>query len=89
MAVNLRLKALRVGHGLYQKDMCAILGLKAEGSYSQKENGKRSFTQREIKIISDTFHLSGDQIREVFFDQQITSNEKLNLIEDSKAKIMA
>ena len=89
MAVNLKLKALRVGHGLYQKDMCVILGLKREGSYSLKENGRRSFTQREIKIISDKFHLSGDQIREVFFDQQLYTNDKFNINEDTKSKIMA
>ena len=80
MAVNLRLKALRVGHGLYQKDMCMLLGLKAEGTYSQKENGKRSFTQNEIKIISDAFNLSGDQIREIFFDQSLFTKDKLHIL---------
>ena len=76
MAANLKLRALRAGHGMNQKDMCALLGLKAESSYSQKENGKRPFSQSEIKIISQRFGLNGDQVMSVFFEYPLHTDSK-------------
>jgi transcriptional regulator with XRE-family HTH domain len=66
LAVNLKLKALRVGEGLNQKDMCALLGLKGEGSYSMMENGRRQFKQAHIATIAQRFKLDGEQIKEIF-----------------------
>jgi len=77
LATNYKLRALRVGHGWYQKDMCALLGLKAEGSYSQKENGKRPFSQQEIATIAKQFNLDGEQIKAIFFQDSISSNDNL------------
>jgi len=77
VSINFKLRALRVGHGFYQKDMSALLGLKADGSYSQKESGKRAFTQREIQIISDKFDLDGEQIKSIFFNSELTSNDNV------------
>lgn len=67
MKPNLKLRSLRVGKGMRQKDMCSLLGLKGEASYSQKENNKRPFSQQEIKKIADFFDLSGDDIKDIFF----------------------
>lgn len=67
MKPNLKLKALRVGNGMKQKDLSALLGLKSEAPYCQKENGKRQFSQREISIIVDRFNLSGNDIKDIFF----------------------
>jgi len=52
---------------MYQKDMCELLGLKAESTYSQKERGIRGFSQGEIKKIIDRFNLDGTQIKEIFY----------------------
>mgnify|MGYP005872532745 CR=1 FL=1 len=67
MKPNLKLRSLRVGKGMRQKDMCSLLGLKGEASYSQTENNKRPFSQQEIKKIAYFFDLSGDDIKDIFF----------------------
>ena len=67
MAIYYKLRALRAGYGMYQKDMCELLGLKAESTYSQKERGIRGFSQGEIKKIIDRFNLDGTQIKEIFY----------------------
>ena len=77
MAVNLKLRATRVLHGMTQKDMCNLLGLKAEGSYSLKESGNRPFTQKEIRIIAERFDMNGEQIKDIFFDIQLNTKEKI------------
>lgn len=76
MAVNLKLRATRVLHGMSQKDMCVLLGLKAEGSYSQKESGNRPFSQKEIEIIANRFNMDGEQIKDIFFNSKLHANEK-------------
>jgi len=67
MRPNLKLKALRVGSGMKQRDMSVLLGLKTEAPYCQKENGKRQFSQREISIIAEHFNLTGNDIKSIFF----------------------
>lgn len=79
MPLNLKLRSLRVLHGLTQKDMSQFLGMKKDSSYSQKECGKRQFSQREIALIIDKFNLSGEQIKEIFFDQFITTKENISI----------
>lgn len=67
------LKAERVKFGLNQSDMARILGCSVP-AYNQKENGKRSFSQNEISIIADTLHLSGENLKNIFFAKQLNAN---------------
>jgi len=68
-----------------QKDMCKLLGLKGESSYSLRENGKRAFSQIEIEMIATSFNLTGDQIKDIFFSPQLTINSNLNILQEEAA----
>lgn len=67
---NLRLKAERIMRNKTQEDMCKILGMKHRATYSMKETGKRAFSIEEIKIISNEFGLTAEQMKTLFFDEE-------------------
>lgn len=61
------LKALRVRHGYTQKVLAELLDL-GETSYTKRENGVASFTLEEVKKMKEIFHLSPEQVIEIFFE---------------------
>lgn len=58
-----KLKSLRAMHGIKQDEMAEIIGM-GKTSYSLKENGRRDFSLKEAKAISDYF---GQTVDEIFF----------------------
>lgn len=66
-----KLRALRAEHGLTQAKMAKIIGI-SEPTYCQKEIGKREFTLKECKIISDYF---GKPIEYIFFNNEVNTNK--------------
>ncbi|MDF2889750.1 MAG: helix-turn-helix protein [Clostridia bacterium] len=60
---NLKLKELRQKDKVTQNEVAQLLGI-SKPAYNQKENGKRSFTVKECKKISDLF---GEPIEVIFF----------------------
>lgn len=73
--INYKLKAERVKRNLTQTDMCQLLNIHTVAAYSMKENGKRSFTQNEIKIISKAFELNGDTLKDIFFSDNVNTKD--------------
>lgn len=65
---NLKLKALRVEHGLKQTDVAKLIGMH-ENTYVRKENGITEFTESEIIAICKLFNKRPD---EIFFQNQLT-----------------
>lgn len=62
-----KLKALLVYHGDDQKSLSEILGV-TEQTISDKINGLSDFKLGEIRKIIDHYHLTPDQIDDIFFD---------------------
>ncbi|MDI6617865.1 MAG: helix-turn-helix transcriptional regulator [Clostridiales bacterium] len=58
---NYKLKALRVEHRLTQTDMGNLLNI-SKVAYSFKENGKRDFTESEIRYICSHFKANPNDI---------------------------
>lgn len=61
--------------GLKQKDMSDKLGHRNVVRYNLKENGKRSFTTKEIADVSKILELTNDDIVSIF----IFFNNRLNM----------
>jgi DNA-binding XRE family transcriptional regulator len=69
---SLKLKSLRVGNGLEQKDVAKRLGI-AIKTYCDSENGKRPFNIKEIKVLAAIFHLDPLAVDQIFFDGELTN----------------
>ncbi|MGJ0845930.1 helix-turn-helix transcriptional regulator [Tissierella praeacuta] len=65
---NLRLKGLRVTHGIHQKDISELLGI-GETTYNRKENGFNEFTENEIFLICNYFKVDP---KDIFFNDIVT-----------------
>ena len=65
---NLKLKSLRVEHGLKQADIAKVIGI-SETTYNRKENGITEFTENEIIRICDIFKKDPT---EIFFNHIVT-----------------
>ncbi|WP_346880611.1 helix-turn-helix transcriptional regulator [Clostridium sp. UBA3061] len=65
--VNLKLKAYRTLKSVKQEDMAKLLGI-GLNTYNFKENGKKSFTLEESKMIADYFNTTVD---ELFFKDSV------------------
>ncbi|GAB2499602.1 transcriptional regulator [Alkalibacterium psychrotolerans] len=70
-----KVKGYRVWLGLTQKEMASKLGISRQ-AYSDKENGKYSFNDREKEIIRDLFkEVSNDiTIDEIFFSKKVAKS---------------
>ncbi len=69
-----KLKGVRVSHNKTQKQMAEVLKM-AETSYTKRENGDIDITRNEIIAIAKEFHLSPNQIIEIFFDEPVDLKE--------------
>lgn len=63
---NLKLKSLRVGKNLTQKDMALILKISVN-AYNRKELGLRKFTLEEANKICSLF---SEKYENIFFEQK-------------------
>ncbi len=67
---NLKLKSLRVLHGLSSIDTARILR-KNKNSYCMKENGYREFTRKEIEDLYYYFKMNPEQLVDIFFTNEV------------------
>ena len=70
------LKSKRVLKGLSQPDMAKNLTCSVP-AYNQKENGKRAFSAIEIAKISKVLDLSAEEIKDIFFTDELNANSNL------------
>ncbi|MHB9945153.1 transcriptional regulator [Clostridium botulinum] len=61
MTTAKKLKAYRYLRGAKQEDIARLIGVSLN-TYNFKENGKKSFTLNEAKIISDFFDTTIDEL---------------------------
>ncbi|ABS40804.1 helix-turn-helix transcriptional regulator [Clostridium botulinum] len=61
MTTAKKLKAYRCLKGAKQEDIARLIGVSLN-TYNFKENGKKSFTLNEAKIISDFFDTTIDEL---------------------------
>lgn len=61
------LKAKIVEHGDTQAQLAVALGISAS-NLNDKINGKKSFRQNEISVIKTRYHLTADEVDNIFFD---------------------
>lgn len=59
-----KLRRIRQEKNIKAKEFAEEMGLKTEGAYYKKENGKVPFTLEEGKIVSDILEMP---IEEIFF----------------------
>lgn len=64
-----RLRKLRREKKIKANEFAKKMGLKTEGAYYKKENGKVPFTLQEGKIVSD---ILGLPIEEIFFEDELS-----------------
>ena len=57
----MKVKEYRKSKGYTQQEVAQILQIK-QGSYSNKENGKRAFTVKELKLLKDIFSVSYEEL---------------------------
>lgn len=67
----LKLKALRVEHGLTQDDIAEKLGV-TTATYSRKENGLYDFTVAEVKKLFKIYPNNRRDLFRIFFDFELT-----------------
>ena len=67
-----KLRKIRQENNIKVKEIAKKLGLKTEGAYYKKENGKVPFTLTEGKIISE---LIGLPIEEIFFTNELSQED--------------
>jgi DNA-binding CsgD family transcriptional regulator len=58
-------------HGDTNQSLADALGI-SYGAFSQKINGKQSFTQREIQIIIDRYDLTAENTQRIFFTPEVS-----------------
>lgn len=68
-----KLKAYRSLKGIKQEDIANLLGI-GLNTYNFKENGKKSFSLNEAKIIADFFNTTID---ELFFEDKVNLGNTL------------
>ena len=57
----MKVKEYRKNKGYTQEEVAQMLQIK-QGSYSKKENGKRAFTAREIKLLKEILEISYEEL---------------------------
>lgn len=72
------LKLERIKRDKSQADIAKVLNCSVP-AYSLKENGKRPFSQKEIAMLAEMFDMTGDTIKEVFFETKLNTNSKTEL----------
>lgn len=60
------LRAYMAKYGDTNETLAQALG-RSYVAFSQKINGKKPFTQTEIKIILERYHLEADDVQRIFF----------------------
>lgn len=61
-----KLRKVLEGFGHTQNDLAELLGITYQ-SVSIKINGKKDFTQSEMKKIADMYKLNAEQVYSIFF----------------------
>lgn len=67
-----KLKGLRVGKGLTQKQISKKLGM-AVKTYNRKELGLVEFTRDEILRLAEILDMSLQLVNEIFFENKLTN----------------
>jgi DNA-binding XRE family transcriptional regulator len=67
------LKAAMARFGDKQDDLASVLGLSPSG-LSVKMNGTVDFRRNEIELILLRYRLSADEVRRIFFADDVTQN---------------
>ena len=57
----MKIKEYRLKNGYTQTEIANILNIK-QGSYSNKESGKRDFTIEEIKLLKELFKVTYEDL---------------------------
>lgn len=65
------LKIERIRNHYTMEMMAQLLGLNSRYTYSRKESGVSRFTPAQIIAVSETFHLSLQQINIIFFEGKL------------------
>lgn len=71
---NLKIKALLSGNGDDMKDLSKIIG-KSYVTTGNKVRGLVDWTDKEIKLISDHYKLTPQQVWDIFFSLEVYTNE--------------
>ena len=66
MGGNMALKAARAFKGVSQTDMARATGMSLT-SYNSKENGKGSFSVKEVRQIASKLQLTPKEVMSIFF----------------------
>lgn len=66
-----KLRSVMVLHGDTGGKLAAAIGI-SQQSLSAKINGKRQFTQDEIRKIKERYGLSAEEVDEIFFAQRVS-----------------
>lgn len=66
-----KLRAKMVQNGDTYQSLAAVLG-KSYVAVWQKMNSKRPFTQDEMKLIIDRYHLKPVETQEIFFASEVS-----------------
>lgn len=67
-----KLYTIRREKGILQRDVAKFLGIHQQ-TYHQKENGKRDFTLKEVRLLAKYFDCTLDDL---FGDGEVRSNEE-------------